>query len=147
MSESNTTKITLIMTRVTLGLLMLYAGFSKIIDTSWTAKGYLLSAKSFAGFYGFLASPALLPYVDFANKWALFFLGLSLITGLFLRLSGVLGALLMILYYFPVLSFPYVAHGLLIDEHLVYAAVLLYFSAMDQSLLATWQKIRKIMKL
>ena len=53
----------------------------------------------------------------------------SLILGLFFRLSSVLGAVLMLLYYLPVLKFPYVAHGFLVDEHVIYGLALLYLAA------------------
>lgn len=128
MNKETWTKATLLITRLSLGWLMFYAGFSKIIDPAWSAKGYLLSAQTFTGFYAWLASPSVLPFVDFANKWSLLLLGISLISGKLVRISGMLGALLMFLYYIPVLAFPYVGHGFLIDEHIVYAGILLYLA-------------------
>ena len=49
--------------------------------------------------------------------------------GIFVRFSSLLGAALMLLYYFPVLEFPYVAHSWLVDEHIIYALILLFFAA------------------
>lgn len=147
MTEAKMSNIALLVTRLSLGWLMFYAGFSKIINPEWTSKGYLLSAKTFTGFYGFLASPAVLPYIDFVNKWALLLLGVSLLTGLFVRVSGYLGALLMVLYYLPGLTFPRVDHGILVDDHIVYAAIMIYFAIMAQTPLASWQKIRKMVRL
>jgi thiosulfate dehydrogenase [quinone] large subunit len=118
--------------RLTLGWLMLYAGWAKIFNDSWTAAPFLLSAKSFSEIYAALAAPAVLPAVQFTNQWGLFFLGLSLITGIWVRLSAPLGAMLMILYYLPGLSFPYVSHGLLIDEHIIYALLLIAFWAQSK---------------
>ncbi len=116
--------------RFALGILYFYAGITKILNPEWTSKGYLLSAKTFTAFYAWLASPSMLPITDFMNEWGLTLLGVSLILGVFVRLSSVLGALMMILYYFPILDFPYVgAHSFLVDEHIVYALVLLYFAA------------------
>ena len=100
--------ISLFFLRIALGGLFLYAGISKILDPSWTAKSFLNAAQTFHGFYTWLASPALLPVIDFVNEWALALLGLSLLLGIFVRLSSTLGAVLMLLYYFPGLSFPYI---------------------------------------
>jgi thiosulfate dehydrogenase [quinone] large subunit len=108
---------------------MFYAGITKVLNPAWSAKGYLLGAKTFPGFYQWLASPGILPVINFVNAWGLTMLGVSLILGIGVRLSSVLGAVLMILYWFPVLQFPYVEHGFLVDEHVIYALVLLYFAA------------------
>jgi thiosulfate dehydrogenase [quinone] large subunit len=108
-----------------LGLFFFNSGLSKLINPAWTSKGYLLGAKTFSGFYAWLASPEILPLVDAVNEWSLTLLGLSLLFGLGTRLSTKLGAVLMLLYYFPVLAFPNVGHGYLIDEHIIYASALL----------------------
>jgi thiosulfate dehydrogenase [quinone] large subunit len=119
----------LALTRIALGWLFFYAGITKVLDQAWSAKGFLLSSKTFTGFYAWLASDGILPIVDFINKWGLTLLGVALILGLCVRLASLLGALLMVLYWFPVLTFPTVAHGYLVDEHIIYALVLLYFAA------------------
>jgi len=72
----------------------------------------------------------MLPITNFANEWGLTLLGISLILGIGVRFSGVLGAALMILYYFPILDFPYPnPHSYLVDEHIIYAVSLLYLAA------------------
>jgi thiosulfate dehydrogenase (quinone) large subunit len=116
----------LFLLRVTLGWMYLYAGLTKVFDSTWTSAGYLSSAKAFTGFYEWLASPSILPVVDFMNEWGLTLLGVSLILGIFVRLSSVLGALLMFLYYLP-LGFPFPnEHAFIVDEHIIYASALLY---------------------
>jgi thiosulfate dehydrogenase [quinone] large subunit len=123
-------KITLFTLRVSMGWLMFYAGITKVLDPKWSAEGYLRSAKTFAGFYQWLASPGILPVINFINEWALTLLGISLILGVFVRLSSILGAILMLLYYFPVLTFPYIKpFSFIVDDHIIYALVLLYFAA------------------
>ncbi|MBI2592711.1 MAG: DoxX family protein [Candidatus Colwellbacteria bacterium] len=115
--------------RVAVGWLMFYAGITKIMDPAWTAKGYLTTAKTFPELFQWFASDANIGWVNFVNEWGLTLLGISLILGIGVRLSSVLGVGLMLLYYFPVLEFPKVEHGFLVDEHIVYAAVLLFFAA------------------
>jgi len=125
-------KISLFLLRVSLGWMFFYAGITKIMDPEWSAAGYMKGAKTFAGFYQFLTQPGILPVINFINEWGLLLLGVSLILGVFVRLSSVLGAVLMLLYYFPILDFPYPnAHSLIVDEHIIYALAL--------ALLAAWR--------
>lgn len=123
-------KITLFLLRVSMGWLMFYAGITKIMDPNWTAVGYLKSAKTFPGLFAWFAQPEILPVINFINEWGLLLLGVSLIFGIAVRLSSVLGTGLMMLYYFPVLAFPYILpHSYIVDEHIIYVFVLLFFSA------------------
>ena len=122
-------RLSLVLLRLSLGWLMFYAGITKVLNPEWSAAGYLNGAKTFAGLYRWLAGPGMLPVTNFINEWGLTLLGVSLMLGAFVRLSSLLGALLMLLYYFPVLEFPYVSRSFLVDEHVIYALVLLYFAA------------------
>jgi len=108
--------------RLALGWLLLYAGVTKIIDNEWSAEGYLTSAKTFPEFYAMLARPEYLEWVNHANEWGLTILGAALILGIFVRFAAPLAALLMLLYYFPVLDFPHIGeHGYIVDDHIIYA--------------------------
>lgn len=72
----------------------------------------------------------MLSLTNFVNEWGLTLLGVSLILGIGVRLSSILGALLMLLYYIP-LGFPYPnASSFIVDQHIIYIFVLLYFSAL-----------------
>ena len=123
-------KLFLFLARIALGWLFFYAGITKVLNPNWSAAGYLRGVKTFTGFYDWLLTPTILPTVNFINEWGLTLLGVSLILGIFVRLSSVLGAALMILYYLPILDFPYVGeHSYLVDEHIIYALTLLYFAA------------------
>ena len=123
-------KISLFLLRVSMGWLMFYAGITKILNPDWSSAGYLKTAATFSGLYQWFSQPDVLPAIDFINGWGLTLLGVSLMLGLFVRLSAPLGALLMMLYYFPVLKFPYIApHSFLVDEHIIYASALIFLSA------------------
>ena len=122
-------KISLFLLRLSMGWLMFYACITKVLNPSWSAAVYLANAKTFTGFYQWLLQPNILPVINFVNEWGLTLLGVSLILGVFVRLSSVLGALLMLLYYLPILDFPYPnPHSYLVDEHIIYILVLLYFA-------------------
>jgi len=75
--------------------------------------------------------PALLPIVNLLVKWGHLLIGISLILGVGVRLSSAFGALLVLLYFFPRLDFPYVTNvnNFIIEYHLVYAMVLVYLGA------------------
>lgn len=137
-------KLFLFLLRISIGLLFFYAGISKVLNPAWSAAGYLTHAKTFAGFYAWLASPALLPFINFLNEWGLTLLGAALLLGLFVRLAGTLGAVMMLFYYFPVLKFPYVPpNAFLADEHIIYIfalLVLVVFRAGDTWGMGAWLK-------
>lgn len=116
--------------RIVLGIMFFYAGITKVFDPAWSAAGYLNAAKTFAPLYHLLTSPSLLPIINFVNAWGLTLLGISLILGIGIRLSSALGALLMLLYYLPILDFPYPnPHAFIVDEHIIYIAALLVLAA------------------
>ena len=122
-------KISLFVLRLSVGWMMFYAGITKVVNPEWSAAGYLSGAKMFVGFYNWLLSPSILPTVNLVNEWGLTFLGISLILGIGVRLSSVLGALLMLLYYIP-LGFPYPnPSSFIVDQHVILIFVLLYFAS------------------
>jgi len=125
-------KASLFLLRISLGWVVLYAGITKILDPNWSAAGYLNNAKTFTELYQWFASPNLLPIVNFVNEWGLTLIGISLILGVFVRLSSIFGIAIMLLYYFPVLEFPYIpgAHALIVDEHIIYALVFLVLASL-----------------
>ncbi|MBI1998963.1 MAG: DoxX family protein [Parcubacteria group bacterium] len=120
--------IALLALRLSLGWLFFYSGIIKIFDADWTAAGYLAGAKTFPALFQWFAVPANIGWVNFVNEWGLALVGLLLITGLFVRYASIAGIVLMALYYLPVLAFPYPnAHSFIVDEHIIYILVLLFF--------------------
>ncbi len=116
--------------RISLGWLFLYAGITKVTDPAWSAAGYLKGAKTFAGFYQWLFDPSILPAVNFLNEWGLTLIGVSLLLGVGVRAASYAGALLMLLYYLPILDFPKVGdHSYIVDEHIIYLFLFLLFAA------------------
>lgn len=125
-------KVSIFLLRITMGWLFFYAGITKVLNPTWSAAGYLQGAKTFAGFYHWLLSPNLLPTVNFLNEWGLTLIGAALLVGIFARVSAVSGTVLMLLYYFPVLEFPYIGtNSYLIDEHIIYAAAFLVLASVQ----------------
>ena len=126
---TNSQKFFLFLLRVSAGWMFFYAGITKVLNPQWSAEGYLKGAKAFTWFFQMLLDPSVLPIVNFINKWGLTLLGISLILGLFVRFSSLLGVLLMALYYIP-LGFPYPnPNSYIVDQHIIYIAVLFFFAS------------------
>jgi thiosulfate dehydrogenase [quinone] large subunit len=122
-------KTSLFLLRISLGWLFLYAGLTKVLNPEWSAAGYLRGASAFQGFYGWLASPGMLPLTNFVNEWGLTLIGVSLLIGLLVRWSAIAGAFMMLMYYLP-LGFPYPnEHSFVVEEHVVYMFALLALAA------------------
>ncbi|MBX4195426.1 DoxX family protein [Candidatus Parcubacteria bacterium] len=121
-------KLTLFLLRISLGWYMFYAGITKVIDPAWSAEGYLKGAKLLPGFYMWLTSPGIMPVVNFINEWGLTLLGVSLILGIFIKYSAPLGVLLMLLYYIPLGIIHPDAHSLIVDQHVVFGLLMIYFT-------------------
>jgi len=123
-------QVVLALLRIAMGWMMLYAGLTKVFNPKWTAAAYLQNAKTFTGFFQWLASPENIGLVNFINAWGPTFLGISLILGIGIRFSSLLGAILILLYYFPILQFPYPnPHSYVVDDYIIYALVLIFFAA------------------
>jgi len=109
-------------------------GSSPITHCSISDIFLLENANTFSGFYSWLASPNILPIVDALNQWGLTIIGAVLIVGILVRFSAYLGALMMILYYFPGLTFPYVGeHSYIVDDHIIYAMAFLVLASMSSN--------------
>ncbi|MCI0619495.1 DoxX family protein [Candidatus Wolfebacteria bacterium] len=119
-------KISIVLLRVALGWLFLYAGVTKILDPAWSAAGYLANAQTFPSLFAWFALPQNIGWVNLVNEWGLTLVGAVLILGIFVRWASVVGIVFMALYYLPVLSFPYAGeHSYIIDEHIIYILALI----------------------
>ncbi len=86
--------------RILIGWHFLYEGVLKVFNPEWSAKGYLISAETISWFYQWLATDALIGFVDAANISILFIVGLALVLGIFERPAALLGIALLVMYYF-----------------------------------------------
>jgi thiosulfate dehydrogenase [quinone] large subunit len=119
-------KFLIFLLRISMGWMFFYSGASKILNVHWSARDYLLDAKTFSNFFGWLALPQNIGWVNFANEWAQLLIGTALLIGIFVRPAAWGGVILMVLYYLPVLDFPRAgADGYIVDAHIIYALILL----------------------
>jgi thiosulfate dehydrogenase [quinone] large subunit len=123
--------------RVVMGWVLLQGGLTKLVtyldanpENNWTAAGYLANAipqgNPFAGVFAAMAGN---PLIDVLNMWGLTLTGLALILGVLVRWSAFWGAIMMLFYWAAALQggllagLP-LAHGWVVDDHIVYAALL-----------------------
>lgn len=130
MNGTTLDKAVLFALRVFVGWTFLYAGTWQIWE-NYSAAGFLNHVVTFHSFFSVFAAPAVLPVTDVLMKWGHLLIGLSLVSGLLVRVSGPFGVLLMVVYYFAHMEWPFIGDHLsfLVDYHLVYATVLVYLIA------------------
>ena len=118
--------------RVTMGWTFLYAGARQLLDPGWSVVGFLSHTKTFHDFFAAFATPAVAPITTFLVQWGHLLIGLSLLSGLLVRVSGIFAIFLLGTYYFAHMDFPYIETrvNMIVDYHLVYIGVLVYLIAM-----------------
>ena len=109
-------------------------GFTTLPEKSWLAgasptMGFLkfATAGPLSGVFSSLAGQA---WVDWLFMLGLLGLGIALLLGIGMRIAGYAGALLLGLMYLASIPFYQTpaAHNPFVDEHLIYAAILLAFT-------------------
>ncbi|KKP86042.1 hypothetical protein A3B84_01705 [Candidatus Nomurabacteria bacterium RIFCSPHIGHO2_02_FULL_35_13] len=133
--EQNKTQYVLGLLRLIMGWIFLWAfidklfglGFATTSDKTWLlgvspTSGFLKFGVHgpFAEFYQSLAS---VPLVDWLFMLGLLFIGVSLVLGIFMKLGGFSGIIMLALMYTAIGLSP--ANNPLIDEHIVYILVII----------------------
>lgn len=125
--------ITSVIVRILLGWYMFFAGIEKVLDPAWTAKGFLLSAQTFPTLYAWFALPGNSWWVDPLNAWGITLVGVAFVLGVGIRAASWGGAALMILYYFPHYTLPFIPHGFIVEYHIVFAAAFILIGLMPEA--------------
>ncbi|MFC6723054.1 DoxX family protein [Halobium palmae] len=127
----------LVTLRVVMGWTLFQGGLTKLItyldanpENNWTAAGFLANAipegNPLMGLWGTMAGD---PLIDLLVMWGLTLTGLGLIVGAFVRWNAFWGAVMMLMFWAASLQgglaqgLP-LAHGWVVDDHIVYAALL-----------------------
>lgn len=125
-------RVSLFLLRVGLGWIFFWAGITKVLNPEWSAGGFLQGAKTFPAFFSWFGSPTMLPITNFVNEWGLTLLGVSLILGIFVRWTAPFGVILMVLYYLPILQFPYPnVNSFIVDQHIIFIIALIALYAFN----------------
>lgn len=130
---SNLQLTTLVVLRFLVGWHILYEGVAKLINPQWTSADFLNESQwILSGFADWVTSNnGVLATVDFLNTWGLIAIGLSLLLGLFARISAIAGAALVFVYYLnspPLIgieyTFPVEGNNLIVNKTLIEAGAL-----------------------
>ena len=136
---------TLVALRILIGWHILFEGFSKLLNPSWSSSGFLSESKwILSGFSHWIVSHAgVLNMADILNTWGLIAIGLGLILGLFTRVAAISGAILLFIYYLnnpPLIgmeySVPTEGSYLIVSKTLIEAVALVALAVFPTGLFA-----------
>ena len=127
MTESPVERGLIVFFRLTMGWTFLYAGIHHFGDGNFVG-GFLGHTKTFHDVYAPLTTPAVLPVLTFLVEYGHLLIGLSLVSGLLVRVSAPFAIMMMIMYWTAHMAWPYIENpnNYVIDYHIVYAGVLVY---------------------
>lgn len=114
--------------RIVMAWTFLYAASHQVFVPDWSVVGFLSHTKTFHGLFAAFTTPTMAPITTALVEYGHLLIGLSLLTGLMVRVSASFGVLLMILYWMAHMNWPYISNtnNFIVDFHLVYAGVLIY---------------------
>jgi thiosulfate dehydrogenase [quinone] large subunit len=128
MVTSQIEKCLILYFRLTMAWTFLYAASHQVFVPSFSVVGFLSGTKTFHNFFAMFTTPAMAPITTFLVEYGHLLIGLSLLTGLMVRVSASFGVLLMGIYWFAHMDWPFIenTNNLIIDYHLVFGGVLIY---------------------
>ena len=126
-SDLNGDRAFILFFRLTMGWTFLWAAIHHFGDEKFVL-GFLSHVKTFHDVYQPFTNPAVLPVLTFLVEYGHLLIGLSLLSGLLVRVSAPFAIALMLLYWTAHMDFPYIENfnNYLVDYHIVYAGVLVY---------------------
>jgi thiosulfate dehydrogenase (quinone) large subunit len=126
-SDSNTEKALIFFFRLCMGWTFLWAGIHHFGDGKFVV-GFLSNVKTFHDVYAPFTNPVVVPTLTFLVEYGHLLIGLSLVSGLLVRVSAPFAIMLMLLYWTAHMDFPFIenVNNYLVDYHIVYAGILVY---------------------
>jgi thiosulfate dehydrogenase [quinone] large subunit len=128
MSDSSKEKYLVVFFRLTMAWTFLYAASHQVFVPSFSVVGFLSHTKTFHDVFVVFTTPTMAPITTFLVEYGHLLIGLSLLTGLMVRVSASFGVLLMAIYWFAHMDWPFIenTNNFIVDYHVVYAGVLVY---------------------
>ena len=128
MTNSPMEKALIVYFRLAMAWTFLYAASHQVFVPSFTVVGFLSHTKTWHDVFVVFTTPTMAPITTFLVEYGHLLIGLSLLTGLMVRVSASFGVALMIIYWFAHMNWPFIenTNNLIMDYHLVYAGVLVY---------------------
>jgi thiosulfate dehydrogenase [quinone] large subunit len=128
MTNSTMEKSLILYFRLTMAWTFLYAASHQVFVPSFSVVGFLAHTKTFHSLFVVFTTPTMAPITTFMVEYGHLLIGLSLLTGLMVRVSASFGVLLMGIYWMAHMDWPFIenTNNLIVDYHLVYGGVLVY---------------------
>lgn len=126
-SQPNTEQVLVVFFRLAIGWTFLWAAIHHFGDDQFVT-GFLSHTKTFHNVYAPLTNPAIVPTLTFLVEYGHMLIGLSLISGLLVRVSSPFAIMLLLMYWTAHMDFPFIenVNNYLVDYHIVYSGVLVY---------------------
>lgn len=123
---TSTEKALIVYFRLTMAWTFLYAASHQVFVPAFSVVGFLNHTKTFHDVFAVFTTPTMAPVTTVLVEYGHLLIGLSLLLGLMTRISAFFGMLLMIVYWFAHMDWPFIenANNFIVDYHLVYAGVL-----------------------
>ena len=128
MYDTPAEKYLIIFFRLTMAWTFLYAASHQVFVPSFSVVGFLNHTKTFHDVFVIFTTPTTAPITTFLVEYGHLLIGLSLLMGLMVRVSASFGVLLMAIYWFAHMDWPFIENtsNFIVDYHFVYAGVLVY---------------------
>jgi len=116
----------LLLLRLALGWTFLFAASHQVFVADFSIVGFLNSTKTFHALFQPLTGPVIAPIVSFLVAYGHLLIGLSLVSGLMVRVSAAFGIIIMLVYWMAHMDFPFISdsNNFLVDFHIIDALVL-----------------------
>lgn len=127
-NDSNAERALILVFRLLMAWTFIYAASHQAFVANFSIVGFLNTTKTFHNFFALFTAPSIAPVVSFMVAWGHLLIGLSLLTGLMVRVSSVFGIALLITYWMAHMDWPFIENknNFIIDYHVVYSVVLIY---------------------
>ena len=132
MPVSSTQKALILYFRFAMAWTFLYAASHQVFVPGWSIVGFLNHTKTFHDLFAIFTTPTMAPITTFLVEYGHLLIGLSLLSGLMVRVSASFGVFLMVIYWMAHMDWPFIENknNFILDYHLVYAGVLVYLIVM-----------------
>ncbi len=123
MTDTKTIRALLLLLRLAMAWIFIYAASHQVLVPGYSIAGFLNSTKTFHWLFAPFTGASTDAILSFLVAYGHLLIGLSLLTGLLVRVSGAFGILLMVLYWMAHMDFPYISdtNYLLVDPHVIFA--------------------------
>lgn len=128
MSTSSTERSLILFFRLSMAWTFLYAASHQVFVPDFSVVTFLSHTKTFHGLFSLFTTPSMAPITTFLVEYGHLLIGLSLLTGLMVRVSASFGVFLMIIYWMAHMDWPFISNtnNFILDEHIVYAGILVF---------------------